>query len=273
MMKSFQSGWLLSVFLCCLLQPDSYTQTISVPVQPLGGTYAFKSLLYQEMYYPASLRDKRHDQEVGISFVVDTAGQIKNVHFDGSPPPAYQYEALRLLNMAEWQPANIEGIKTSHSHFVLIPFSYNKYVRQVKRRGYDAPPYPFQPSDSSGLVYESLQLQTRPQARFHDGSGSIREYLTRNLRYPEEAIKRDIQGTVILRFIVEPSGRSTNIHAVQTVGAGCDEESIRLVESIHWIPGIRLDNYVRSWVEMSITFRLPSDSYKYHPTNHSGNIH
>lgn len=272
-MNTFQTRWLASIILCCFLPPVIKAQTSSIPVQPLGGAYAFKSLLQQEMYYPPALRDKRHDQEVGISFVVDTAGQIRNVHFDGSPPPAYQHEAIRLLNMARWQPASIEGIKTSHSHFVLVPFSYNKYVRQVKRRGYDAPPYPFQPWDSTGIVYESPQLQSRPQARFHDGSGSIREYLTRNLRYPEEAIKRDIQGTVILRFIVEPSGRSTNIHAIQTVGAGCDEESIRLVESIHWIPGIRLDNYVRSWVEMSITFRLPSESFKYHPTNHSGNIH
>lgn len=211
---------------------------------------------------------------MAILFTVDTHGKPQEIQVMPVVDTSIMHEALRLFHLIEWKPARING-ETQASHYeIKIPFNLKKYLKYIKKRGYDKPDYPYQPYDIGKEIFESKKLTKSPEPRFHDGSGSIREYLIRNLRYPNEALKRDIQGTVELRFVIEPSGRITNLHIIKSLGAGCDEEALRLIEKLMWVPGQHDALYVRSWMSISITFALGADGgYRYHPVNHSGNIH
>ena len=82
-----------------------------------------------------------------------------------------------------------------------------------------------------------------------------------NIRYPAEAREKGIQGTAVVKFIVEKDGSITNIELVQDPGAGIGEESLRVVRSmveknIKWIPGKQNGVPVRVEYTLPIKFSL-----------------
>jgi protein TonB len=60
--------------------------------------------------------------------------------------------------------------------------------------------------------------------------------------------------------VVEKHGRVSNIKVMQPVSGGCTQEAIRLLERIKWMPGIKDDMAVRTFMNLEINFKLPEDS-------------
>jgi TonB family protein len=61
------------------------------------------------------------------------------------------------------------------------------------------------------------------------GERSYNKYLRQNLRYPSEASKAGIRGSVIVEFDLSTDGFPQNFRIVRSLGYGCDEEAIRLI--------------------------------------------
>lgn len=73
---------------------------------------------------------------------------------------------------------------------------------------------------------------------FPGGDDGLMTFLMSNLSYPQLAKDHDIQGTVILSFVVSSSGKIGNISVLKGIGGGCDEEAVRVVSIMpDWIPG------------------------------------
>ena len=100
-------------------------------------------------------------------------------------------------------------------------------------------------ADSSYVIYEMRQLEELAKPYFSDGS-NMATYIMNNLEYPESAKATEIQGTVRLDFIVETNGNVSNITVRNSVGGGCDNEAIRLLQETHWIPAVKNGKYVRN---------------------------
>lgn len=94
--------------------------------------------------------------------------------------------------------------------------------------------------------------------RYPGGDEARLSYLRRKVRYPETAIKAQVQGVVMVVFVVETDGSLTNIDVVKKIGGGCDEEAIRVTREMpKWDPGKRNGKPVRVMVRMPIVFRIP----------------
>lgn len=63
------------------------------------------------------------------------------------------------------------------------------------------------------------------------GKKALREYIDDNLVYPQEALANGIEGKVRLRFKVYPNGRLGQFKVLKSLGYGCDQEAIRLLEN------------------------------------------
>lgn len=89
------------------------------------------------------------------------------------------------------------------------------------------------------------------------GKNSFREFIAENMRYPEEALKNNIQGTVYLEYTVDNIGNIDNITVARGIGYGCDEEAVRLVKLITY-PSVR-NRGIKMKVTMKtrIAFTLP----------------
>ena len=95
---------------------------------------------------------------------------------------------------------------------------------------------------------------------FPGGMNGWGEYLQSALKYPEEAKKNKITGRVILSFTVLKNGSITDIKVLRGIGAGADEEAIRVVkESPKWKPGILKGEPVNVAYTMPIFFQLASN--------------
>lgn len=91
------------------------------------------------------------------------------------------------------------------------------------------------------------------------GKKQYRNYLQQNLRYPEVAIKNNIEGKVTVQFTVEPSGQLTDFRVVKSLNTACDDEVIRLIkEGPKWRPTRRNDEPVKSKAKVKLRFELPN---------------
>lgn len=57
----------------------------------------------------------------------------------------------------------------------------------------------------------------------------MRDFIRTQLRYPDEARQKGIEGTVHLRYAIDHHGRVIEAKVIKGIGGGCDEEAIRLV--------------------------------------------
>jgi protein TonB len=64
------------------------------------------------------------------------------------------------------------------------------------------------------------------------------DFIAKNVVYPILAKESGIQGTVYIKFVVEPDGNISNIALLRGIGDGCDEEALSVVRMLpKWIPG------------------------------------
>ena len=85
----------------------------------------------------------------------------------------------------------------------------------------------------------------------------INEFLSKNLRYPDQARESNIQGRVIVKFVVNEDGSISDVSVVKGIGAGCDEEAKRVVASLpKWKPGKQNGNPVRVYFTLPINYKL-----------------
>ncbi|MDY6121798.1 MAG: energy transducer TonB [Porphyromonas sp.] len=95
------------------------------------------------------------------------------------------------------------------------------------------------------------------QPEFPGGTAALMKWLSTNVRYPEVAIENNIQGRVIVSFVVEKDGSTTDVKVVRGVDPALDKEAIRLASSMpKWSPGKQRGKPVRSRFTLPVAFQL-----------------
>jgi TonB family protein len=95
---------------------------------------------------------------------------------------------------------------------------------------------------------------------FPGGDDARIKYMVSSIKYPDDARKKGVQGTVYISFIVEEDGSITNVKILRGIGAGCDQEASRVVSEMpKWNPGKQRGKFVRVQYNMPIKFTLSDD--------------
>ena len=90
---------------------------------------------------------------------------------------------------------------------------------------------------------------------FPGGEKELMKYLSENLKYP--STEADVQGTVILRFVINENGDVTDIVVMRSLAPDFDAEAIRVVKSMpRWIPGKQGDETVAVYYTLPIRFKI-----------------
>lgn len=73
---------------------------------------------------------------------------------------------------------------------------------------------------------------------FPGGTNELLKFIADNIEYPEIAKRAGVSGKVMVRFIVEKNGDISDIEVIKGIGAGCDEEAVRVCRMMpNWAPG------------------------------------
>ena len=95
------------------------------------------------------------------------------------------------------------------------------------------------------------------QPEFPGGTAGLLEYLRRNIRYPKECREKNIQGRVLVTFIVNKDGAIVEGEVVKSVDPLLDAEALRVVNAMPaWIPGKQKGKPVRVKYTIPVNFRL-----------------
>jgi len=107
--------------------------------------------------------------------------------------------------------------------------------------------------DEEGHTFPYTAIAVDPE--YQGGMSNLMQFIGRNYKYPREALKAGVKGTVMLRFVVERDGRVTEIEVTQDLGHGTGAEGARVLRTApEWTPGYQRGVPVR--VMYTVPIRL-----------------
>ena len=226
---------------------------ITLP-EPVAGHSLTKEYITQNLVYPETDLQQGNSGAVVIGFHLDAEGNATQHTVKSSFSEAASPIAMHLVKTILWKPALNIGVPIEYDYEYEVDFNAKSYKRYWKRNERLVAPLTLE-ADTSYKIYEYKQLNEVAKPYFADGS-NMGKYIAHNLKYPESAKEREIQGTVRLSFVVETNGNVSNIVVVNSVGGGCDNEAIRLLQETVWMPAEKNGKYVRSTNMQDITFNI-----------------
>jgi len=102
-----------------------------------------------------------------------------------------------------------------------------------------------------------IRNNTKLPEKLPQFSGNVRVYLAEHIEYPEFAIKNNIEGRVVLTFVVDYNGQISDVKIKKGIGYGCDAEAMRVVKGMpKWKPAIKDGKPVNMYYSLSVNFAL-----------------
>jgi periplasmic protein TonB len=108
--------------------------------------------------------------------------------------------------------------------------------------------------------YDKTFTKVEIESDFPGGAAAWLRYLNKNLRYPDDAVNNEIQGTVVVQFIVDKEGNVSDVQAISGPDqGGLREEAVRVIKkSGKWTPAVQNGRNVKSYKKQPIVFKLES---------------
>lgn len=108
-------------------------------------------------------------------------------------------------------------------------------------------------ADNTG-VYSNVEVFPS----FPGGNSGLQKFFDKNLEYPEDAAANGVEGTVVISFVVDESGKLTHPEVTGgTTGYGLETEALRVVNKMPvWNPGRLKGKNVKTKFSLPIKFVL-----------------
>ncbi|QJX49213.1 energy transducer TonB [Hymenobacter taeanensis] len=92
---------------------------------------------------------------------------------------------------------------------------------------------------------------------FPGGTEALLAYIGKNIKYPAMALRNQVEGRVFIKFVVGADGSVTNAEVQKGIGAGCDEESLRVIKNLpKFTPGKQNGRAVPVYYTVPVTFAI-----------------
>lgn len=115
-------------------------------------------------------------------------------------------------------------------------------------------------SDEEQVFSSAYQMPSFP-----GGDAALMEFLRTHIRYPQAAADKDVQGKVIVQFVVTKTGRVGEVKVARGVDPDLDREAVRVCKSLPaFNPGRNaVGEPVNVWYTLPVTFKYTGDSGEY----------
>lgn len=111
------------------------------------------------------------------------------------------------------------------------------------------------PADSTAKEEVFMVAEQMPE--FPGGMKELLKFLQDNLKYPENAMKNNVQGRVIVQFVIEKDGTPTEFKVLRSVDPDLDAEALRVMKAMpKWKPGMQKGQVVRVKFTVPVSFKL-----------------
>ena len=100
-----------------------------------------------------------------------------------------------------------------------------------------------------------ISVEQMPQ--FPGGDAALLKYLSSHINYPPMAAESNIQGRVVVQFVVDKTGKVGEVTVIRSVDKELDREAVRVCKSLpKFVPGRQNGQPVSVWYTLPVTFKL-----------------
>lgn len=111
------------------------------------------------------------------------------------------------------------------------------------------------PADSTAKEEVFMVAEQMPE--FPGGMKEMLKFLQENVKYPENTMKNNVQGRVIVQFVIEKDGTPTEFKVLRSVDPDLDAEALRVMKAMpKWKPGMQKGQVVRVKFTVPVSFKL-----------------
>ena len=116
---------------------------------------------------------------------------------------------------------------------------------------------PEPPKEEKKPQKEEIFKSVEQPPQFPGGDAALMKYLSSHIQYPTMAQENNIQGKVVLQFVVEKDGHVGEVKVVRSVDKDLDREAVRVCKSLpKFTPGRQNGQAVRVWYTLPVNFKL-----------------
>ena len=230
---------------------DTIYQTVEQMPQFPGGEAALIDFVGKNIQYPQEAKEKNISGRVFVGFVIEKDGSVSNVEVVRGIGGGCDEEAVRVIKgMPKWEPGKQKGKPVRVNYMMPINFKLGNEPTTPAEKS-EINKADMKP-DKNG-VYQIVE----EMPEFPNGIEGLMDYVAQNVKYPESAKEKNLQGRVLVKFIIEKDGSVSNVEVGRGWGNELDDEAVRVVKAMpKWKPGKQDGKPVRVSFMLPINFKL-----------------
>lgn len=220
-----------------------------------GGYVAMQKFLEENVVYPPEAVKDSVQGKVFVQFLIDSLGYVGEVKVVRSVREDLDAEAVRVVKMMpRFSPAREFGKAVSSKFTLPVTFRLTD-GSDLSTDSVKVGPY-LKSDTASDEEYCYEEPDVLPE--FPGGLEALMNYLGNHIRYPKMAEKNKVQGRVLVRFVVQKTGKVGKVEVLESVDNDLAEEAFRVVRLLpDFTPGLVNDKPVNVWYTLPVTFKLP----------------
>lgn len=204
---------------------DAFVVVEEMPMFP-GGDEALLKFIGANTRYPLEAKNKNITGRVIVRFMVKDDGTVSDVTVLRGVDPLLDNESIRVVSsLPKFTPGKQGGVSVPVWYMVPITFALDGSSPQRSSR-----------YEVTGT--DTIYSYTNVPPEFPGGSDALKQFKTKNIKYPVEAKRLGIEGVVFVRLLIDKSGSVTNATILQGVSPSIDKEVLRVAKLMpKWQPG------------------------------------
>jgi len=186
-------------------------------------------------------KEMEEQAELLAGKTTNTADEIMEVPpTDIPPPPPPQIQQPQVVEVPDEEEIE-EEIEVN----LDVEMTEETKVEQIEIKE--------EPKEDVDEIFTIVEETATPKG----GMAAFYKYVSSKLKYPPQANRMGVEGKVYVEFVINRDGTLVDVRVVRGIGAGCDEEAVRVVQSSPpWNPGKQRGKAVRQKYTLPIIFKL-----------------
>jgi hypothetical protein len=214
-----------------------------------GGEKEWRRFLEKNLDASVPVDSGAHEgtYTVVLQFIVDKDGTISDLKALTNQGYGMEEECLRLMKLSpKWAPGiqNGRNVKAYKKQPITFVIAEEDEAEEVK--------------EDNNIIFTKPEIE----ASFPGGSQSWKSFLEKNLNANTPIKNKAPIGTytVVILFVVDKSGKTSEFKALTSHGYGMEEECLRVLKkSPTWVPAIQNGRNVKAYRKQPITFVVAKD--------------
>lgn len=259
----------LSAMLCAVIgltaiKAFAFTEDI-MPSYP-GGETALMQDVAAALEYPAAAYEERIEGRVIVTFVIDTLGHVTRPKVMRGVRADVDSAAVNaIMKLKPFTPGMRGGRPLNVNYTVPVRFRINVPAEPA--------PAPQQQPEEQAADNKDADNEVMPDGsvkykdcdtppEYPGGEIALAKDIMRAIRYPARARNMEVQGRVVVDFVIDSLGNVTQPKILRSVSPELNTEAMRVVKHLRrFSPGIKNGVPVSVHYTLPINFRLPIEEY------------